>query len=194
MDAFVRIADPNATPGAPGSGISRNRIGYQTPPPAVKPASSSGPAPEPEEEIVNLENSSDPWVRFVAQVKKQNGLLGAMLENTHILEKTVETLTIGVPSKMDFFVDKLKADENVKRIEQFITTLMSETLKVHIKLADQKAAPTKTVKNIADEKRAEQKKTVEDQIDQNPFVQSARNLFKSQIKSIKDIKPERTHS
>ena len=193
MDSFIRIADPNAAPGTPGSGISRNRIGLQPPPAPAPSAASTASAPaDPEEESVNLENSPDPWVRFVAKVKKQNGLLGAMLENTHILQKTEDAITIGVPPKMDFFVDKLKAEDNVKKIEQFIQDIMNETLKVNITLAEQKASAPKTVKNIVDEKRAEQKKSVEDQVEQNPFVQTARNLFKSQIKQIKDIKPERT--
>jgi len=131
------------------------------------------------------ETSSNPWFQFVSRVKKSNGFLGAMLENTHLIEKGQDKLVIGMPKSMSFLFDKLKDPENVRRIEQFLETFWKAKLSVEIRLADAKAeAPTP--KAMAEKSAAEKKTSLEQSVGQNALVKSAQNVFKAQIKSIKE--------
>ncbi len=132
--------------------------------------------------------SSDPWFQFVEEIKKSNSLLGAMLENTHLMSTEGSKITIGVPKKMSFMFDKVKEPENVKRIEAFLQTLWNKTYQVEVKLGDEKSAETAkpTPKAVNEERSAQAKKSVEHQVEQDPLVQNAQNVFKAQIKSIKE--------
>jgi DNA polymerase-3 subunit gamma/tau len=142
-------------------------------------------APKPDPARMN-----DPWYQFVEQVKRSNSLLGAMLENTHLIgtegQGANQKLTIGVPKKMSFMFDKVKDPENVKRIETFLQTLWNKTYSVEVKLADEKAQAKPTPKAQAEQKKAEAKKSVEQAVENDPLVQQAQNVFKAQIKSIKE--------
>lgn len=132
--------------------------------------------------------ANDPWYKFVDRVKKANSLLGAMLENTHMIGSEGSKLTIGVPKKMSFMFDKVKDPENVKRIETFIETFWNKTVSVDVKLEDEKAGKVSSAipRAMAEEAQASQKRTIEKQVEENPLVQQAQNVFKTQIKTIKE--------
>jgi DNA polymerase-3 subunit gamma/tau len=137
--------------------------------------------------------ANDPWSLFVDQVSKTNTLLGAMLENTHMISNDGAKLLIGLPKKMSFMFDKIKDPENIKRVETFIETFWSKRLQVEVKIADEKAeAPSPKV--AAEEKKATHQRSVETAVEQNALVQQAQNVFKTQIKSIQDMKNQETKS
>ena len=129
--------------------------------------------------------SSDPWLTFVYRVRKANGLLGAMLENTHIIENSTERLVLGVPKKVGFVIDKLRDPENLKRIEQFVETFWEKHLKVEVKLDD--GSPDSMTPRAREERsRVEKTQSIEAAIEQNPLVRTAKNVFKTQVKTIRD--------
>jgi DNA polymerase-3 subunit gamma/tau len=157
--------------------------------PAAKPqakAQATTTKPAAQDEDANA--GGDSWFGFVGQVKKANGLLGAMLENTHLISDAGEDLVIGVPKKMSFLFDKLKDPENVRRIEQFVESFWNKTFKVDVKLADAKseASAAPTPKAVADNKEELKRKSVETAVEGHPLVHAAQNVFKTQIKSIKE--------
>jgi len=190
--SFVRAA-PGALPLAPNSHTS---TGAPAAVPAT-PASNSGSGqklppqstkvdPRDEESAVDPRRASDPWFQFVARVKKSNSLLGAMLENTHLMSSDDVTLTIGIPRKMSFLFDKIKEVENLKKIETFLETIWHKPLKVEVKLGEAKAAEADTPKKAAEDHQQAKKRGIEQAVEQNDLVKSAQNVFKTQIKSIKD--------
>ena len=197
VDSFTRAVRPGAA----------KTFGQRTGEPAVTEAASGGPRPivtalppEPAKatsgsaEATDEEapKSNDPWQLFVYRVRKSNGLLGAMLENTHILEKTESQLVLGVPKRVGFVLDKLRDSENVKRIEQFIETFWEKRLKVEIKLADGQSDAL-TPKAKEDQARTARKQSIEAAVDQNPLVRTAKNVFKTQVKAIRDLdKPSKS--
>ncbi|MES2965310.1 MAG: DNA polymerase III subunit gamma/tau [Bdellovibrionota bacterium] len=150
------------------------------------------PAPSQEHDdapsAMDPARANDPWYKFVDRVKKANSLLGAMLENTHMIGSEGSKLTIGVPKKMSFMFDKVKDPENVKRIETFIETFWNKTVSVDVKLEDEKAGKVSSAipRAMAEEAQASQKRTIEKQVEENPLVQQAQNVFKTQIKTIKE--------
>ncbi len=151
------------------------------PAPTTQPiARASSPADKPD-----VGKTSDPWFQFVARVKGSNGLLGAMLENTHLAETKGDDLVVGVPKKMGFLFDKLKDPENVRRIEQFLETFWGKRHKIEVRLVDSKAEAV-TPKAAADKKEQEKKQSLEQAVEKHPLVRSAQDVFKTQIKSIKE--------
>lgn len=185
VSTFVRLATglPGYEPPAPKSEAASST--------ASAPATAQPPVPKAaahmseDESAVDPNRAKDPWYQFVESVKKSNSLLGAMLENTHLIETAGNVLTLGIPKKMSFLFDKVKDPENLKRIEAFLETFWNKSYTVDVKLADAKVEK-QTPKAAADEHQAAQKRSVEQAVEQDPLVKTAQNVFKTQIKSIKD--------
>ncbi len=147
---------------------------------AKSPAPTASPNSAPAEPL-----SKDPWFNFVQQVKKSNGLLGALLENTFIVNQTQKELEIGIPAKMMFLADQLQDPENVQRVEKFIAAFWKQSLKVSIKL-NAAAADAPTPKAALEKKRQTRQQKEQEQIESHPLIQSAKKNFKSDIIAIKE--------
>lgn len=132
----------------------------------------------------------DPWQRFVEGVRSSNGLLAALLEHTYIVEQTPTLLKLGLPEKMAFLMDKIKAPENMQRLQTFIESLWKQKLAVEIVTAKaQSASPALTPKEKG--VKADQEKTQKERqlIEDHPLMKKANSLFKTEIVSIKEEKP-----
>ena len=128
--------------------------------------------------------AKDPWLHFVYMVRKSNGLLGAMLENTHIIERTDEKLVVGVPKKVAFVIDKLKDADNVRRIEQFVETIWEKRLKVEVKPGEA-TGDSMTPRATQERAKVEKTQSIEAAVEQDPLVRTAKNVFKTQVKAIR---------
>ena len=163
-------ADPNPSPPLPSA-------------PELVPPRPTARDPELDAPLVDDRS----WSHFVERVKKANALLGAMLENTHLIgDIEGPSLIIGVPKKLSFMFDKVNDAGNVKRIEAFIDAFWSEKRTVEVRLADAVANAGPTPKIIAEERRAVEKKSVESMIESDPLVRRAQSAFNAQIKTIKE--------
>ena len=130
----------------------------------------------------------DPWFHLVEKVKKSNGLLGAMLENTRIIEQTEKQLVLGISKKLSFMFDKIKESENLGRIENFVQAIWHKSLKVEIQLIDEakELKDQLSPKAVADKIKDDVKKSVEKLVEEHPLVRSAKDTFKAQVKTIKE--------
>jgi DNA polymerase-3 subunit gamma/tau len=187
VDSFTRPAAGQY--GAPSDGVKLQ----PNPANAPKPATPVAPSPVHAAEAsyddapkADPAKANDPWYQFVEQVKKSNSLLGAMLENTHLISSEASKLTIGLPKKMSFMFDKVKDPENLKRVETFVQALWNKAVTVDVKLSDETAVIKTAPKAQAEEKKAQAQKSVENQVESDPLIQQAQNVFKAQIKSIKE--------
>ena len=170
--------------------------GINTPLPVAAPKAAVSEASFEEQaqtRILTAARAADPWFKFVEGVKKSNSLLGAMLENTHLIENEGSSIKIGVPKKTSFLFDKIREPENLKRIEAFLETFWGKSYTVQVFLADQKVEKTQaTPKAVHEQANLASKKSLENAVEQNSLVQAAQNVFKTQIKSIKDAGKEAT--
>ena len=190
VDSFTRAVKPGAakTTGAPAKSV------VTALPPLATPSSANGSGSPGQAEYDSNgdrtpgeapSRAKDPWLHFVYMVRKSNGLLGAMLENTHIMERTDAKLVVGVPKKVAFVIDKLKDPDNVRRIETFVETIWEKRLKVEVKPGE---ATGDTMTPRATQERAKIEKTtsIEAAVEQDPLVRTAKNVFKTQVKAIRD--------
>ncbi len=127
----------------------------------------------------------DPWIRFVKQAKQEDGFLGALLENTQIVSQTEKTLTLGVPEKMSFLLDKLSNTDSKAKIKSLIQNFWSKNLDIEVELlkTSEKSATPKQL--------AVQKKEIKDEedrefIENHPTIKKVKKLFNAEIVSIKE--------
>ena len=133
--------------------------------------------------VLDFQNPTELWIGFVEKVKKSNGLLGAILENTELVAIEGTVLKLGVPKKMSFLLDKLKEPDNLRRIEKFVETLWNKKFTIQA----QATGETETAPKMIEQKKIQaEEKSIEKQIENHPLVRSTQELFKAQIKSIKE--------
>ncbi len=168
---------PSAVPDKP-------KLNFAPPAQAPRPAYDARPTQQ-SSAVVDFQNPTETWIKFVEKVKKSNGLLGAILENTELLSIDSTVLNVGVPKKMAFLLDKLKEPDNLRRIEKFIETLWNKKFSIQAHLTGDAEAPS-APKVIEQKKLAAEEKSIEKQIENHPLVRSTQELFKAQIKSIKE--------
>ncbi len=166
-----------------------------TPPPPVAKAAAPGFTPKPGPQyfdskpsagpVLDFQNPTQLWINFVEKVKKSNGLLGAILENTELMAIDGTVLRLGVPKKMSFLIDKLKEPDNLRRIEKFVETLWNKKFSIQAQLTGE-AESASAPKVIEQKKIQAEEKSIEKQIENHPLVRSTQELFKAQIKSIKE--------
>lgn len=183
VDTFTRAVKPG-TPKV--FGVPLKPVVTALPPgpaPTAMPAGGTdgGSGSNSEEEAPS--RLKDPWLHFVYTVRKSNGLLGAMLENTHIVEQDANRVVVGVPKKVAFVIDKLKDPDNVRRIEQFIETVWQKHMKVEIRPSE---GADMTPRAQQERAKVERTQSIEAAVEQNPLVRTAKNVFKTQVKAIRD--------
>lgn len=164
--------------------------------PAFAPPSASSFAPQNQSASANTSGpifqnlspqaQNDMWFKFVEKVKRSNGLLGAILENTQLLQIEATHLIIGIPPKMGFLLEKLKEPDNQKRIEKFIETQWNKKFGIRVQMMKESSDEAIAPKQIEQKKIQEEEKSIEKQIENHPLVRSTQKLFKAQIKSIKE--------
>lgn len=125
------------------------------------------------------------WEAFVQGVKSSNGFLGALLEHTSIFKEDSETITLGLPQKMVFLLDKLQEPKNIERTEKFLKSLWADNRKIDILLlgnkdANENPSPKKKHERSVAKKKAKESEAVEN----HPLVQQTKKIFKGNITQI----------
>lgn len=184
------IVPPAAAPNAP---IKNYAADIQASPPREMASVPKAPTPvnkffdraqqQQTGPVLDFQNPTELWIGFVEKVKKSNGLLGAILENTELVAIEGTVLKLGVPKKMSFLLDKLKEPDNLRRIEKFVETLWNKKFTIQA----QATGETETAPKMIEQKKIQaEEKSIEKQIENHPLVRSTQELFKAQIKSIKE--------
>ncbi|MEM7647059.1 MAG: DNA polymerase III subunit gamma/tau, partial [Pseudomonadota bacterium] len=117
--------EPNKAPQEPVEAEQK-----ATTPEQEKSSSVATPIPNPSQEVGKT------WEEFVHAVKQANGFLGALLEHTSIYQQNDDTLSLGLPSKMSFLLDKLKEPKNIERTESFLKSFWNDDRKVDVELLE----------------------------------------------------------
>lgn len=187
---LTQLIEQQSQPLSPAPTMSPRTSSAPPPVPPMNTATpkSSGPTPPPENLTPQL--PKDPWQRFVETVRNSNGLLAALLEHTFIIEQNSSVLKLGLPEKMAFLMDKLKAPENMQRLNTFIESIWKQKLSVEVSLAKAQSqnatmTPKEKVQKADQEKVQKERQMVED----HPLIKKTKSLFKTELISIKEEKP-----
>ena len=147
-------------------------------PPAVK----SGPS-------IQAASAAAPnrFSELVEKVKEVNGLVGAQLENCFIVRQGGTSVELGLSARHKFLFDKMNTPEFKKKVVNYLNTYWGPGHDVQFTLAEAGVDVT-SPKALNEKLRRDEAQIVRDAVDKHPLVQSARSTFKTEIKSIKEIK------
>jgi DNA polymerase-3 subunit gamma/tau len=133
-------------------------------------------------------NGDFSYRELVEKIKEVNGLIGAQLENCFVLAQTPTELKLGIPTKLKFLYDKLNQPDFKKKLNNYLTTFGKTGLQVQIELADPPEGEAATPKAQAVKDEKTQQAEMRQAIENHPLVKSTKNVFKGEIKTIKEIK------
>ena len=88
-------------------------------------------------------------------------------------------------------MDKLKAPQNMERLQTFIESLWKQklTVEVHLAKATTQNAPVLTPKEKVQKADQEKSQRERQQIEAHPLMKKTQSLFKTEIIAIKEEKP-----
>lgn len=139
----------------------------------------------PEKKIKKFDPSislEDNWVSFVNELKINSPLLGAKLENTHILRLDEHKILLGVPAAFRFLHEKVKEETFLKEIGNRLHQAWGKSYQISFEVCkNEQKTPRAIQENIEIKKNNDLKK----QIETHPLIQSAQAIFDTEIKSIK---------
>jgi hypothetical protein len=125
---------------------------------------------------------------LVERIKEVNGLIGAQLENCFVVRIDQKVVTLGVSSKHKFLFDKMNQPEFKKKVLNYFNSFWGPGYTLEIVLAEPTAGEVTSPKAMNERNEADRQKSLRQAVEAHPLVQSTQNVFKTEIKSIKEIK------
>jgi DNA polymerase-3 subunit gamma/tau len=179
------------------------------PAPAVSPAPKTSPAPTPAPRaqaapvtsptaqatpalVFNPKASpQDNWYQLVQTIKKTNGILGAQLENTFLSSMHNKVVTVGVPQRLKFLFEKMNNPAFKEQLTSALQVHWGSGHQVRLQLEDEGDMDKQmimTPKQALEKQIREKQTEIRQSVESHPFYKSVNELFKAEIKSIKEMK------
>jgi len=179
--------------------------------PMMTPASTSGPVPvapsttsKPAAAPVAtpaaftpMAASSPPDLRYkelVEKIKEVNGLIGAQLENCFVVRLENKSLTLGVATRHKFLFEKINQDDFKRKVGNYLNTFWGPGYALTVVLSDpgtglqQDVPAPMTPKVLSEKMEGDRQQSVRKAVEAHPLVQTAQNVFKTEIRSIHERK------
>lgn len=166
----------------------------RTVPAQTKPVPSPAPSPLAKSEPVPEAPNSDSPVQqqfrsLVEKIKDVNGLVGAQLENCFVIRLENKNLVLGVSQKHRFLFDKLNQPDFKKKVVNYVTSFWGPGYTLEIQLGEAGSKPEAMSPKVLSAKMEEDRQSaLRKEVESHPLVQSAQSVFKTEIKSIKEVK------
>ncbi len=204
---LLRMASaPRVAPliAAAGSGVSA-KPRMATLPPIPKPAydipvnanppRAQPPAPGPQPGGTVLKADSPLALRYqelVDKIKEVNGLIGAQLENCFVVKLEEKLITLGVATKHKFLFEKINQPDFKKKVGNYLNSFWGPGYSLNVVLSDANSddspsAPM-TPKVLNEKMEDGRQQDIRKAVEAHPLVKSAQDVFKTEIKSIKENK------
>lgn len=135
--------------------------------------------------------SSPVELRFkdlVEKIKEVNGLIGAQLENCFVSRLENKAVTLGISQKHKFLFDKMTQPDFKKKVANYMNSYWGPGHTVDVILSEQGQDTPISPKALAEKTEEDAKQAIRKAVESHPLVQSTQTVFKTEIKSIKEIK------
>lgn len=126
------------------------------------------------------------WLSFIGLVKKIDGLFGAKLEGVLFMGLENQKLLLGIPEKMQFLKQQLASPQTSQRLQSYVDQFWGEGYVFDVQIVKDKNAGF-SAQSLMAQKEQEKKDHLDQKIQEHPLVKTAQALFKSQVKSIKEL-------
>jgi DNA polymerase-3 subunit gamma/tau len=129
---------------------------------------------------------NEQWLAFVGLVKKVDGLWGAKLEGILFLGLRDKTILLGILDKMQFLKQQLSAPQTAKKLQSYVDQFWGDGYALDIQTVKDKGTGF-SAQALTEQKEQQKQDQLNQQIQSHPLVKTAQAIFKSQIKSIKEL-------
>ena len=186
--AFNRITPSAAVP--PGPSPRPTPIASPTKVKATpaEPPSTPSFVPPPQEKPVNNSPNAVKFKELVEKIKEVNGLIGAQLENCFVVKLENKQLTLGISSKHKFLFDKMNQLDFKKKVVNYLVSFWGPGHELNFTLSDLGQEEGKSPKALEEQKVSDRQAAIRREVEEHPLVRSTQDVFKTEIKAIKEIK------
>ena len=165
-------------------------------PQAARPTQAkSMPSPEPATALTaNYQSALTPqenWFQLIQAIKRDNGLVGAQLENVYLGKKDEKDQHIGIPKPLKFMYEKMTSDAFREKALNLINTHWGEGHSIQVFIDEgqsEKSKPKMTPKKALELKRMEKQEADLKATKEQPLMQAIESVFEVTVQSIKEKK------
>lgn len=128
---------------------------------------------------------------LVEKIKEVNGLIGAQLENCFVMKLENKLVTLGISQKHKFLFDKINQPDFKKKVGNYMNSFWGPGYSLEVAMGpDVSAAEDKSLspKGLSQKIEGDRQQALRQAVEAHPLVQSVQNVFKAEIKSIKETK------
>jgi hypothetical protein len=153
-------------------------------------ASSARASTQEQEVPLSVDPSQDlneQWHALVNRIKKINPVMAASLENTLLTGVAGKNLKLSVGSKKKFIFDKIVEADFKRKALNYISTFWGAGFDYAVELGEE-AEGSVTPRAFAQTKEEERQSEVRKAVENHPLVKATQSVFKTEIKSIKEMK------
>ncbi|MGE4130177.1 MAG: DNA polymerase III subunit gamma/tau [Bdellovibrionales bacterium] len=180
-------------PQGPGSYQSAqpSRLQFQRPPPprTERPAAEA-PTPSAPVSPATTQPARPPqFQELVAKIKEVNGLLAAQLENCFVVSLAHQKLVLGVEPRHKFLFDKINQPDFKKKVLNYMGSYWGPGYSLDVTLGSADSGAELSPKAKAQKSEEDRRQAERDLVEAHPLVQSAKQIFNAEIKTIKELKP-----
>lgn len=143
------------------------------------------PQASPISEQKNL-NPSDRWISFVDQIRNEDALFAAKIENLLFIEESHQQLHLSVPPKLVFLKEQMADQEVRKKLQGFIDSFWGRGYSFQIKAGAE--ALGESAQSLVQKKQKVADEELKGLIYDHPLVKAATEAFQGEVKSIHDLK------
>ncbi len=133
------------------------------------------------------QNLNEQWHALVNRIKKINPVMAASLENTLLTGVAGKNLKLSVGSKKKFIFDKIVEADFKRKALNYISTFWGAGFDYAVELGEESEGSV-TPRAFAQSKEEERQSEVRKAVENHPLVKATQSVFKTEIKSIKEMK------
>lgn len=145
---------------------------------AAKPAAPA-PPPEPKKDI-----DPEKWLQLVQNMKSQDAFFAAKVENLLFVGCQKLKITLQAPQNLPFLATQLQAPEMLEKLQGFIDSELGQGYTFEV-LKSSANVQAESAQSLAVKKQAKAEEDLLAKWHNDPRVQKAKEVFKSEIKIIK---------
>lgn len=126
------------------------------------------------------------WIDLIHKIKRVNPMIAAKLEHTCLLGVESKIVRLGVADKMSFLSGQVEDKEFQKKLLNYIGTFWGPGYSIEVGSV-QDSSEKLSPRAREEKQKQEMQSQIRQDVENHPFIKSAQNIFKSQIKAIKEI-------
>lgn len=144
------------------------------------------PAPPPPPKFVTGATPSEKWVAFVDQVRQDDAIFAAKIENLLFVKDEAKVLHLAVPPKLAFLRQQMSDSAVHGKLQGFIDSYWGGGYSFQVHSGKEPVAG-ESAQSLTLKRQQQAEEELRQQIAENPMVKTAQAVFKGHIKAVTEI-------